>query len=261
MNEKIELLCGLQQTFFFGAVNDFRLMGFGVAGQEAVALVTPHQHERQHFYLALVSLDSTDIQDVIDWLKSIKVTAAQALVPVFVGIHFDPLLLPQAQERVRLLQHFMDVVDTVIVIPQLENDTPAQALARVPQFLNALSGINSMYPVIFSEINQKHPSTLAFFGYSSKSQSNGISTLVETIHQQWQSNYLPSAFVSTIVAGVECNFGRSDEPLAIEKLLSLSKQPCLLDFDASVKVAMILNSDMPDRHINLGVLFFGLDFG
>ena len=72
---------------------------------------------------------------------------------------------------------------------------------------------------------------------------------------------MPSAFVSTIVAGVECNFGRSDEPLAIEKLLSLSKQPCLLDFDASVKVAMILNSDMPDRHINLGVLFFGLDFG
>ncbi len=260
MNEKIELLCGLQQTFFFGAVNDFRLMGFGVAGQEAVALVTPHQHERQHFHLALVSLDSTDIQDVIDWLKSIKVTAAQALVPVFVGIHFDPLLLPKAEERVRLLQSFMDVVDTVIVIPQLENDTPAQALARMPQFLNALSGINSMYPLIFSEINQKSASNLAFFGYSSKNQSD-ISTLVETIHQQCQSNYLPSAFVSTIVAGVECDFGRSDEPLAIEKLLSLSKQPCLLDVEVSVKMAMILNSDMPNRHIHLGVLFFGLDFG
>jgi hypothetical protein len=261
VNEKIELLCGLQQTFFFGAVNDFRLMGFGVAGQEAVALVTPHQHERQHFYLALVSLDSVDIQDVIDWLKSIKVTAAQTLVPVFLGIHFNPLLLPQADERVRLLQHFMDVVDTVIVIPQLENDTPAQALARMPQFLNTLSGVNSMYPLIFSEINPTSASNLAFFGYSSKNQNNGISTLVETIHQQWQSTYLPSAFVRTIVAGVECNFGRSDEPLAIEKLLSLSKPPCLLDVDVSIKVAMILNSDMPNRHINLGVLFFGLDFG
>lgn len=261
MNEKIDLLCGLQQTFFFGAVNDFRLMGFGMAGQEAVALVMPHQHKRQHFYLALVSLDSTDIQDVIDWLKSIKVTATQALVPVFVGIHFDPLLLPQADERVRLLQHFMNVVDTVIVIPQLENDSPAQALARMPQFLNGLSGIYSMDPVIFSELNQKYPSNLAFFGYSSKNQSNGISTLVEAIHQQWRSNYLPSAFVSTIVAGVECNSGRSDEPFSIESLLSLSKQPCLLDVNVSVKVAMILNSDMPNRHINLGALFFGLDFG
>lgn len=244
--------------------NNILLVGLDDVGQQAVNKVIELKRcDDNDFWLgiALVELTATtDINALINELQPIKTRCLSGNARFLFGVYADASLWPTIQQRMELLQPLTDVADSVVVIPCLADDTPAQALARFPQWISDLLHNEGMINLDMADIDSRLRSGLAFFGYARK-RDETINEAINRIRQQWHDCYLPPAFVQNMMACIDGNEDLGlEEYTDVAEVLSQSRQPFAPARNTVYAIGLTVNNELKDQHFNVGVLFFGLEF-
>ncbi len=244
--------------------NNILLVSFDEVCQQAVNnVITLENHNDNECWLgiALIALTTTtDIDALITALKPIQNRFLSSRTRFLLGVYVDASLWPNIQQRVAFLQQLTDVADSVVLIPCLAGDKPAQALARFPQWISDLLHNEGMINLDMADIEIRLRSGLAFFGYAQK-RDDTINEAINLIRQQWHDGYLPPAFVQNMMACIDGNENIGlEEYVEVGELLSQSRHPFVPTNDTVYVIGLTVNNDLLDQHFNIGVLFFGLEF-
>jgi hypothetical protein len=247
------------------------LLAFDAVGAAAVNLVIeiePSGDNESWLLIALLSLlTMQQVNEAIDWLKPIHQRAKLSEKPMLLAIHLSPLMLTQPQERVEFLRILSGFADSVILIAQLEGETPAQTLARLPQFLADTVFRPGMITLDCVDLSNRMQQGIAFFGYALQRHSDDnsdveeMSTPMAEICQQWRDSYLPPAHVKAMLACIESNEDISLEAyFALQEQLQQPHDAFKPVKDMSLSIGMTVKDDTESEETHIGVLFFGLDF-
>ena len=258
------------QTPYVVVKNYMELLAFddvGVAAVNSVIEVEPSGDNEPWLLIALLSLSTMQqVNETIEWLKLIHQRAKLAEKPMLLAIHLSPLMLTHPQERVEFLRTLNYLADSVILISPLEDGMPAQALARLPQFLVDTVFRPGMINLDCLDLSNRMQLGIAFFAYglqrhSDDSDVEEMSTPMAEIRQQWRDSYLPSAHVKAMLACIEGN-----EDVSLETYFALQAQLQQLHDtfkpvkDMPLSIGMTVKDDSESEETHIGVLFFGLDF-
>jgi hypothetical protein len=258
------------QTPYVVVKNYMELLAFddvGVAAVNSVIEVEPSGDNEPWLLIALLSLSTMQqVNETIEWLKLIHQRAKLAEKPMLLAIHLSPLMLTHPQERVEFLRTLNYLADSVILISPLEDGMPAQALARLPQFLVDTVFRPGMINLDCLDLSNRMQLGIAFFAYglqrhSDDSDVEEMSTPMAEIRQQWRDSYLPSAHVKAMLACIEGNEDVSLEAyFALKEQLQQSHDVFKPVENVSLSLGMSVKADTESEETHIGVLFFGLDF-
>lgn len=244
--------------------NGLDLIGFDAIGQEAADLVIEKQRAddiKPWLSIAFLSLSNTYVVDIVDWLKPLQIRARLAKRPIVLAIHISELILTCPQERLAFLDDFGDLVDSVILIPKLDKESPAQALARFPQFIISVVYGDGMIMLDAVYITDGLRPSVAFFGYSIKQKGEAMAVAVDAISQQWQNNYLPPANIQRLLGSYDCY----EEDISLADYEELDRayhqSACMFNArNAPKSQAMLIKRDDESEDMHFNLLLFGLEF-
>lgn len=258
------------QTSYVVIKNYMELLAFddvGVAAVNSVIEVEPSGDNEPWLLIALLSLSTMQqVNEAIDWLKLIQQRAKLAKKPMLLAIHFSPLMLTHPQERVEFLRTLNYLADSVVLIAPLKDGMPAQALARLPQFLVDTVFRPGMINLDCLDLSNRMQLGIAFFAYglqrhSDDSDVEEMSAPMAEIRQQWRDSYLPSAHVKAMLACIEGNEDVSLEAyFALKEQLQQSHDVFKPVENVSLSLGMSVKADTESEETHIGVLLFGLDF-
>lgn len=241
--------------------NNIRLLSFDAIGYEATQLVEEQYVQKQlntevSLSIALLTFFNTDTGAILDQLTPLYQDACLSQTPLLLACYLMPELDLQPQGKVEFLRRFSDVADSIIVIPAMVGLSPAQALARLPQFLINAVNLPGMITLEYADfIDAIRPDIAVFVSASHEAAKVFGDDLV----QQWQSIGLPPADVQEIIAYIG-----GDEDLGLDEYTAIGQ---LLESNnfyrntnaASVRLGMSVLNVCEDS-IHVSALFFGLSF-